>query len=255
MRAILGGFHSPPLDAPMPDRTAQTRIDVGSATVANAWCARTWSAFLGGTVGLRHTTTGTEWIARQAPDFALRGEDPDGQGLALGSPSWSEEANPHGATLQAEFDRDGIVARWRCFAFHEAPAMLRALAIHNYTNRPCDIGPVTLERVAPVAGARATPFADRAIHLAGPEAAWIVAAEAPASTPDGSSGCATRVDETRTLAPGAAWSLPEVAWVACADPTPEAAQAAWGAYLRARRALRAWLESRQAAQAGDAANN
>lgn len=241
----------------MPERTAHTRIDVGSATLANAWLTRSWSAFLGDTVSLRHRAADEEWVARSGPDLALRAEERDWHGVGLGGPSWSEEANPHGATLQAEFDRDGIVVRWRCFAFHACPAMTRVVSVHNFTDRAWDTGPVVLEQVALVGGLRASVLEWDAVHIAGGGAAWMISADPPADAPsrkpDG--GYAVRIEAARNLAPGAAWSLPEIAWVACADATAAAAQAAWGEFLLARRNLRAWLEANRAAQAGDARNN
>jgi hypothetical protein len=239
----------------MSQSPARTRIDVGAAILANAWLARTWSAFLGTTVSLRHPEDVAECTARQAPDFQVEAGGRAWDGAALGGPSWSEEADPQGVTLQAEFEQDGLLVTSRAFAFHAAPALLRVLTVANHSGAPMDAGPFTLESLAFDAGTRGTPLTTGALVLSGGSRAWILAADAPALPQMDPGGARVAYAGVRTLPPGAQWHLPETALIACDDATPEAAQAAWGRFLLARRQLRAWREEAAAARADAARNN
>ncbi len=127
----------------MPEIRAHTYIDAGEARAGTPWSERCWSAFLGNTVSLRDTVTGREWLVRPSDEIALNVE---GRRLSLmdfQGGNWSEECNPHGATLVCQFTSETVSLRVRCTAMHDCPGLLREMTIMNRTRHPLAIaGPV-----------------------------------------------------------------------------------------------------------------
>lgn len=253
----------------MPPDRAQTYVDVGSARVGNAGITRTFSAFLGPTVGLRLGSAGAEWVPRQAPELSITVDGTPKSCMQLGGASWSEEAHAHAATLTGEYDDAGLVVQVRTTALHEAPALLREMSVHNYTAAPVTVSEVVVDalllqaselrlgpdwttRVFAHAGPGETP-----VLLAGPSGglAWGMAGTGLfALRTEDPALCAVTVPGTWTLAPGSSWRSPASWMVAYVGPV-SAATPALGAFRLAWRAMQAWETERAATREAESRQN
>lgn len=130
----------------MNDR-AYTYIDRAKALVGNRWMERTWSAFLGHTIGLVQKSGDYEWLSGPGQEFSLETDRGRLGVLDFGETAWSEENDTRGATLVSVQRRPGLELTLRMTALHEHPGFIRSAVVLNTGDEPVTVDRLLSERL------------------------------------------------------------------------------------------------------------
>lgn len=129
-----------------PDR-AYVHISAGTTRIGNAWIERSWSAFLGHTVGLTDRTHPRDWIAGPGGDFLLSGGERRMTPMDLGEKEWSEALFSQGAALTARHAGPGIAFDVCTRVFHRASFMMRSCRLMNASGCALQVDEAVLDQV------------------------------------------------------------------------------------------------------------
>ncbi len=121
--------------SPFPIMTAPrayTLIDPGTARIGNAWLERSWSNFMGNTIGLAQKTgSSVEWCRGKSPEFRIETGQASLGIMDLGYTQWSEEYSPESVTLLMEQEGPDWVLTVHTTAFHACGGLWRGCALTN----------------------------------------------------------------------------------------------------------------------------
>ncbi len=203
---------------------AYTYIDSGIARLGNAGLERVWSTYLGHSLELRSQPAGFDWLTDRGIEFRI---EVDGRGFGLRDlepVEWSEICDPHGAGLVARQPGPGFCFERVYFAFHDHPAHVRLGRLWSTGTQRLRVGRPALE-VLPLrpAAVYSNGFRERhgRVLWRSEEAGAGLVAEGQGLVLGIAGGgvyalfepkaslCTLGIEETRTLAPGDEWVLPE----------------------------------------------
>jgi hypothetical protein len=253
----------------MQEDRAYTRIDAGTAYIGNAWLERSWSAFLGNTIGLDYHSASLEWLGRRNPEFAIELDEGVLGYMAFDEAEWFEASSPYGAHLVQRRFSDELALEFTTTAFHKSPGMLRSMRIHNLGGEPLPVRSVGLDMlvIAHRAHVRVNDLRDEHIALCWERDESAVALLAHGcglllgieggGVYDLFSGhpqlCALMTKTVGVLQPGEIRRLPDT-WILPFSGEPEHAKARdYAAFLLLVKQWRLWEEERRRAASGEAA--
>jgi len=234
---------------------AATHIDAGAAWIRNAWTERRWSAFLGTGIELEHRPTGRHWFTGECREIGLEVNGAPVDHMALGAVEWSDECNPLGAVLVAEYHGGQPDLTVGNLLFHENPGMLRRTTVFNAGPGPVTVANPVLDRLllphctvlTDGFTRSATRFEgkleERALALVDGDEGLVVGIDGGgrcdcfAADPE---ACILYLHETRELEPGESWVLPDSFVVPFRGDAATFAGEGFGAFLRDWRALNKW---------------
>jgi len=126
---------------------AYVHISAGTTRIGNAWIERSWSAFLGHTVGLTDRTHARDWLDASVDDFLLVSGERRMTPMDLGEKEWSEAMFLQGAALTVRHAGLGVVFDICTRVFHRAPFIIRSCRILNATNQGMSLDEVVIDRM------------------------------------------------------------------------------------------------------------
>lgn len=131
------------------DRSARAyvRITAGTTRIGNAWIERSWSSFLGHTVGLADRAGAREWLEASGDDFLLVSGERRMTPMDLGDKEWSEAMFSQGAALTVRHAGPDVVFDVCTRVFHRTPFIVRSCRILNASNQGMLLDEVVIDRM------------------------------------------------------------------------------------------------------------
>ncbi len=126
---------------------AYVHISAGMTRIGNAWIERSWSAFLGHTVGLTDRVHPREWLDASGDDFLLVCGERRITPMDLGEKEWSEAMFSLGAALTVRHAGPGVVFDVCTRVFHRASFMIRSCRIMNASNQNMSLDEIVIDRM------------------------------------------------------------------------------------------------------------
>ncbi len=240
------------------EERAYTTLGPGTAQLGNRWIARSWSAFMGQTIGIEQAAGPTEWLAGKAPEFAVETDTAAFGVMELGDVEWSEERSEWGAGLvMCKSSPEGLGVVVGNLAFHEAPVLVRTVRVFNAGTTPLQVHAVRAD-VLPLAAADAVVYAN-ALTEEHPSAV-ADAASGPVAVAAGGRGlvfgiegrgridvfhgrpgeCAFVFAGPRTIPQGRHWDLAPMYMIPFAGGMGDHVHKLIARYRKQRDAMRAW---------------
>lgn len=126
---------------------AQTKIDPGTVRLRNCWLERRWSNYMGCTVELL-AAGGEDWGQGDSPEFRIELDGKAWSAKECGVEHWTEDCDPHCATVTAEYPAGEARIVIETRMFHEAPAWHKTLRVIHAGSKPLHIGRAAMEALA-----------------------------------------------------------------------------------------------------------
>lgn len=225
----------------MKEIRAYTKVDAGTACVGNTWLERSWSFFLGNTIGLAQHAGPVEWCRSKSPEFRLETGGESLGFMELGYTQWSEEYMPEGVALLMGQDNEQWIFSKKTVVFHECAGLLHECKLHNLTLEPVTVDRVALD-ILPLPGTAsgmvcqerhvALRYGNQGLLVGADENGYVEVSEAngPLYT--------VFAHGPRVVTPGTAWVLPEMHIVPFSGDLDQA-WAAHGLFMKTVQAMKA----------------
>ncbi|HPO14503.1 MAG TPA: hypothetical protein PLI09_13755 [Candidatus Hydrogenedentes bacterium] len=225
----------------MKEIRAYTKVDAGTACIGNAWLERSWSFFLGNTIGLIQKAGPVEWCRNKAPEFRLEmGAESLGI-MELGYTQWSEEYMPEGVALLMDQDNEQWIFSKKTVVFHGCAGVLHGCKLYNLTGGQAAVDRVAMDILLLPETSMcsecqerhvAIQFGNQGLLVGVDENGYVEFSEAEGPR------YAVVSDGPRVLEPGAAWVLPDMYIVPFSGELDQA-WAAHGLFMKAVQAMKA----------------
>jgi hypothetical protein len=126
---------------------AQTKIDPGSVSLRNRWLERRWSNYLGCTQELL-LGDGEDWGGGDSPEFRIEIAGRAWSAKDCGAEHWTEDCDPHCASLTAEYPAGTARIVVETQLFHDAPAWRKTVRVFNPGRDALRVGRAAPEVIA-----------------------------------------------------------------------------------------------------------
>jgi hypothetical protein len=234
----------------MNDIRAYTLIDLGTAVIGNAWLERSWSNFMGNTIGLEQKTGPVEWCRGKSPEFRVEtGKESLGI-MDLGYTQWSEEYSPESVTLLMDQEGPAWILAVYTTAFHACGGLWRGCTLTNISPEVQVVNRMALDILPLPRNAVCVDRQKRHVALQCGSQGVLVGVEENGLVEfaDADGPCCTiAAPGPWLLEPGTTWVLPG-SYIVPFTGVLEQAWATHELFMKAVRALKAWQMEQRIAE-------